>query len=1108
MPALCAHRFPDPCRVLLLQVIVPLLQIAATRCALTQALRGFCSSQTPLVSLHHIQHAFPSPPLTGWGSTHASPTLSSDPLRFRLLTLRNYLHLAPLGMADRDPLHDDRLAEAEADRHSDDGSVLSTLTAAMEAADRSPSPGRLATGPHGPPPPVPVTHPPAPLYVPGLTRTSPGVPDSTRTRPLPGTMPGEDTASGPRWWRSLAQTVMQHLQLTGPIYLHAPRTLREVHMWRSVRLVLEEADSDSEGERIDFQDADNALFDLPTNEAPPHTTLAEAAAEARENEESEAPEHDSPFSPPDTGDHGAPSGAGWVGLPQASSNSRPRPSSSSRSRSPPAGPGLGGAGAPSANLHDPIGALEELDSGDPLHMIHPVTATMAAESPFSTRPGDLVYEADDVSFNLSAASRCLEETRRTVEMLRQGNRHRRSDASGPASGSRSRSRSRGDDADRPGDDQHARTPHNPLVDPKPAVPSAWWRTAGKAAVHSVTLWRLQVVHTQPSTLPLSLKKGRSFAAPLASTGLPSQFRLQLSILTSGRYPHAEIAPCTLPGEAVHEARTGPFSSPLPAPSLAARLTQGLGHYLQQMLCVLPSVVSLGHIRFPFCHHSGNHDSASPTLPKYSRPGPNSRGSLALRMQKLIILLCLHPACAGSRAEARVAAYATEAAGGIHSCFTDLPASMPKQGGFPTHVKTRPPLNAPNTRSAKRAFKRACSRATRFGHTQYRGRTFTSAQVPESRRQAGLHPCTRRPRPKTEPAGLTVFSWNAGGLGGGVYDEVMTHLSASSIDIAIIQESKWTECMEYTSGPWSCIHSGCKTQKHAGLLVAVHTRVAFSSHLRFEHYLKGRLLHARVPLQTSDHRHLHIIAVYQKTHVVGDAKSLTQRQQVWQALHKCLNRIPARDSIAVVGDFNAPLRCLSPHVGPFVGAELSHPPDDVPDLEVILQTFRLTALNTWYPTPGGDHTFTFGKARSQIDYIMVRLSEASTLARQVRTLHQFQVGAARKGGAYHSPLQAQLAISRPCWVYSGRRPAPCIDHEALLYALDNPLDPINLHKIAQVRQQVATHVAHHNNLEGVQSLHRTLHNACLQIFPAGKAAAQHAPPVAATPGTGEYPASLE
>ncbi|OLQ10650.1 hypothetical protein AK812_SmicGene5616 [Symbiodinium microadriaticum] len=253
-----------------------------------------------------------------------------------------------------------------------------------------------------------------------------------------------------------------------------------------------------------------------------------------------------------------------------------------------------------------------------------------------------------------------------------------------------------------------------------------------------------------------------------------------------------------------------------------------------------------------------------------------------------------------------------------------------------------------------------------------------------------------------------------GLGGGVYDEVMTHLSASNIDIAVIQESKWSECMEYTSGAWSCIHSGCKTHKHAGILVAVHSRVALPSQLRFEHYLKGRLLHVRVPLQTSDSRHLHVVAIYQKTHVVSDKNTPVQRQQAWQALHKCLSRVPARDSIVLTGDFNTPLASLPPHVGPFVGAPLSHPPDDVTTLEVLMQTFRLTALNTWYPNPGGVHTFSFGKAKSQIDYIMVRLSEASTSARQVRTMHQFQVGAARKG---HRPVhcidQVQAGI-RNLW----------------------------------------------------------------------------------------------
>ncbi|OLQ01285.1 hypothetical protein AK812_SmicGene15967 [Symbiodinium microadriaticum] len=262
--------------------------------------------------------------------------------------------------------------------------------------------------------------------------------------------------------------------------------------------------------------------------------------------------------------------------------------------------------------------------------------------------------------------------------------------------------------------------------------------------------------------------------------------------------------------------------------------------------------------------------------------------------------------------------------------------------------------------------------------------------------------------KLQPAHLPNFYLSTG-LGGGVYDEVMTHLSASNIDIAVIQESKWSECMEYTSGAWSCIHSGCKTHKHAGILVAVHSRVALPSQLRFEHYLKGRLLHVRVPLQTSDSRHLHVLAIYQKTHVVSDKNTPVQRQQAWQALHKCLSRVPARDSIVLTGDFNTPLASLPPHVGPFVGAPLSHPPDDVTTLEVLMQTFRLTALNTWYPNPGGVHTFSFGKAKSQIDYIMVRLSEASTSARQVRTMHQFQVGAARKG----------------------HRPVHCIDQEALL-----------------------------------------------------------------------------
>ena len=68
-------------------------------------------------------------------------------------------------------------------------------------------------------------------------------------------------------------------------------------------------------------------------------------------------------------------------------------------------------------------------------------------------------------------------------------------------------------------------------------------------------------------------------------------------------------------------------------------------------------------------------------------------------------------------------------------------------------------------------------------------------------------------------GITLFT--SGGLGGGLYDELMTHLSGSTVDIAVTQESKWSECMEYTGGSWTCIHSGCKTRQQAGVLVLLH-----------------------------------------------------------------------------------------------------------------------------------------------------------------------------------------------------------------------------------------------------------------------------------------------
>ena len=148
---------------------------------------------------------------------------------------------------------DGRTAEAEEDRASEAGSALSTLTAAMEAADRSPSTDR---GPG-------VRHPLARLYIPGLlselserpptllhgplgtargprppTTTPAGSSSSARGPPTAPHMPGEPDDA--YWQRAMAVNVLNTLQHTGPAFVHAP-TLAMVRSWNSLRIILEEA---------------------------------------------------------------------------------------------------------------------------------------------------------------------------------------------------------------------------------------------------------------------------------------------------------------------------------------------------------------------------------------------------------------------------------------------------------------------------------------------------------------------------------------------------------------------------------------------------------------------------------------------------------------------------------------------------------------------------------------------------------------------------------------------------------------------------------------------------------------------------------------------------
>ena len=148
-------------------------------------------------------------------------------------------------------------------------------------------------------------------------------------------------------------------------------------------------------------------------------------------------------------------------------------------------------------------------------------------------------------------------------------------------------------------------------------------------------------------------------------------------------------------------------------------------------------------------------------------------------------------------EARVVNPTTGFTEGV-SALRPISDSAPKPSGVP-------PSSPMPSQDVKRSYRRACQRALRQGYTTYRGRLLEARQVPCQLRSSSSVSLPQRPAPPTVRQGLRVFCWNAGGLGGGLYAELMTFLTNSPYDVAIILESKWQESMEYTDrGPASIL----------------------------------------------------------------------------------------------------------------------------------------------------------------------------------------------------------------------------------------------------------------------------------------------------------------
>ena len=174
-----------------------------------------------------------------------------------------------------------------------------------------------------------------------------------------------------------------------------------------------------------------------------------------------------------------------------------------------------------------------------------------------------------------------------------------------------------------------------------------------------------------------------------------------------------------------------------------------------------------------------------------------------------------------------------------------------------------PLNQHAGIPRKRAWKRALARADRQGCTLYKGTLLVASgeksQPSKSYLKPEWQPQQTKPRRR-----LTFTTWNSGGL---PYQFLMHWLQETSLDVAIIAETKCTWTSNWTTANYHMIHSGVL---HGGLLIAVSRRLCASSDLSYEMVIPGRLVHVRL------HNHswpLDIIGVYQYDMVYWDFSSI-------------------------------------------------------------------------------------------------------------------------------------------------------------------------------------------------------------------------------------------
>ena len=448
---------------------------------------------------------------------------------------------------------------------------------------------------------------------------------------------------------------------------------------------------------------------------------------------------------------------------------------------------------------------------------------------------------------------------------------------------------------------------------------------------------------------------------------------------------------------------------------------------------------------------------SSTGPKSGHIHKTLKGSTLLR---LLILLTQVSILKAVNVDVRVGGPAAVPPG----ASSEAKHSSTREASVPIFERTDP------SRIAKRTYHRAYARAARQGGSFYQGRWRDFSWYQKAHIKPIYVPRTRQ-SPKLDGHYIRVCTWNAGGLTRPTFQEIETWVRDQAIDVMFIQETKWAEEYCWDNKDYTYIHSAGtqKVDKVGGVLTMISSKLAKSSDVQFQSIWAGRILHVRVPAKGSS---IDLVNVYQYS-ANEKPETLHRRQAFLQRLHKCLAGLPRRHSLIVSGDMNTSSVPTEHVCGSQVLPVGEYHKQDYTDFLHLCEALALTLLNTWTkPAKGQLETFRFGSLSSQIDYVMVRKSQATPIAKQAKALAEFPVAGWREG-AKHYPVLALVPVQKPRWHAAQSSSFQRLNLAAVLEDLRQARPPPRL----QAFQQEVDH-----KIKSSEDFDQTVLQAALQHYP--------------------------